>query len=432
MSILDYLFRKKREDVAPSQVEERSYGLGLGYNSISSYVMDQSTRLSAVYAATNMISNSCALLPMKIISHKGGNRREVEHPLKNILNLRPNSKLNHFNFMKYLIESVILKGNGYAFIVRDENLNVKSLELLDADYVNPILQPDGSIKYVVNGMSQAVDAINMIHLYQHLDVNGKGISTIKYADMALKATYNAEKHSDNFFKSGAGLMGVLKSSAPMTAEQKKQAAESWSTSIKNTMGGGVAVLPQGLDFQPISISPEDSQLLDVRKYNVIEIARFFNISPVKLFDFTNVSYSTLEQTSLSYLQDTILPFTQLMEDEFNNKLFKPSEVGKLQVDFDYSVLVQTDKTTEAEYYNKLVTNGILSINDVRSKLGFEPLAPEDGGDAHFIQISYGTIKNVVDGAYIKQTTQDQNQNVDNKVMVEDKKTEKTNKKEKKQ
>lgn len=423
MAFFDFL-RKKEASVR--QEEERSLGLGLGFNNISSYANTQSMRLSAVYAATNMISNSCALIPMKVLCTKGGRRKEVEnHSLNMILNLSPNSKHNHFNFFKLLIESVILKGNGYAYIERDGNLNVKALHLINPDFVNPVITDDG-IKYLVNGMDKAIDAINMIHLYQHLDDTFRGISTIKYADMALSGAYNAEKHSDNFFKSGAGLMGVLKSSAPMTNEQKKQVAESWSTSIKNTLGGGVAILPQGLDFQSISVSPEDSQLLDVRKYNVIEIARFFNISPVKLFDYSNVSYSTLEQTSMSYLQDTILPFTQLMEDEFNRKLFKPSEVGKYSIDFDYSVLVQTDKTSEAEYYNKLLTNGILSVNDVRAKLGYEPIPAEEGGDAHFIQISYGTVKNVVDGVYVKQTAQTQNQKLDNKVINEEKTTEENN------
>lgn len=423
MAFFDFL-RKKEASVR--QEEERSLGLGLGFNNISSYANTQSMRLSAVYAATNMISNSCALIPMKVLSTKGGRRKEVEnHSLNMILNLSPNSKHNHFNFFKLLIESVILKGNGYAYIERDGNLNVKALHLINPDFVNPVITDDG-IKYLVNGMDKAIDAINMIHLYQHLDDTFRGISTIKYADMALSGAYNAEKHSDNFFKSGAGLMGVLKSSAPMTNEQKKQVAESWSASIKNTLGGGVAILPQGLDFQSISVSPEDSQLLDVRKYNVIEIARFFNISPVKLFDYSNVSYSTLEQTSMSYLQDTILPFTQLMEDEFNRKLFKPSEVGKYSIDFDYSVLVQTDKTSEAEYYNKLLTNGILSVNDVRAKLGYEPIPAEEGGDAHFIQISYGTVKNVVDGVYVKQTAQTQNQKLDNKVINEEKTTEENN------
>jgi HK97 family phage portal protein len=417
MGLFDF-FRKKPQIEANTTHEERSLAVALGFNATSNFATTQSMRLSAVYAATNMISNSCALLPMKIITEEGGRKKEIQHPLAKVLNLKPNKTYNHFNFFKMLIESVILKGNGYALIIRDENLNVIELQYIDADWVTPVIQPNGAVKYIVNGLSQAVDAINMIHLYQHIDNTFRGISTIKYADMALNGTHAAEKHSENFFKSGAGLMGVLKASAPLTNEQKKQAAESWRLSITNSQGGGVAVLPSGLDFQPIAISPEDSQLLETRKYNVVEIARFFNISPIKLFDLTNVSYSSLEQTNLSYLQDTILPFTQLMEDEFNLKLFKPSEVGKVMVDFDYSVLVQTDKTTESEYYTKLLTNGVLTINDVRSKLGFEPSA-EEGSDKHWIQISYATVENVAKGAYIKQTAQSQGQEVDNKVKSEE-------------
>ena len=406
MAILD-IFRRNKGKVVEQPTEERSMfgSIGLGYNSISTYQTTQSMRLSAVYAATNMISNSCALLPMKIVKYNGDRKEEIKHPLSDVLNLHPDEKHNHFNWMKLLIESVILKGNGYAYIVRDDKLNVKSLELINPDYVTPMLQSDGTVKYLVVGMGAAVDSINMIHLYQHIDETFNGISTIKFADMALRATYDAEEHSDNFFRSGAGLMGVLKASAPLTDAQKKQIAESWEKSITHTRGGGVAILPQGLDFQSISISPEDSQLLEARQYNVVEIARFFNISPVKLFDLTHVSYSTLEQTSLSYLQDTILPFTQLMEDEFNKKLFKPSQVGNIGVDFDFSVLIQTDKKSEAEYYRTLITNGVISINEARNKLGLTPVEGEEY-DAHFLQLSYGTVKNINDGLYIKNNPQD--------------------------
>ncbi len=430
MGILDLFKRKPQQEVIKTP-EERSLAVALGFNGTSNFVTTQSMRLSAVYAATNMISNSVALLPMKVVTTEGGRTKEIEHPLKRVLNLKPNAKYNHFNFMKMLIESVILKGNGYAYIERGENLNVVALHYIDSDWVTPIIQVDGSVKYIVNGMSQAIDAINMIHLFQHIDETFRGISTIKYADMTLQGVHAAESHSSNFFKSGAGLMGVLKSSAPMTNEQKRQAAESWRLSITNSQGGGVAILPQGLDYQPISISPEDAQLLETRKYSLSEVARFFNISPIKLFDLTNVSYSSLEQTNLSYLQDTILPFTQLMEDEFNLKLFKPSEVGKITVDFDYSVLVQTDKNTEAEYYTKLLTNGVLTINDVRSKLGLEP-SQEIGSDKHWIQISYATVENVASGAYIKQTEQTQGQKVDNKVKQDEVEEPKKNNKTKKQ
>lgn len=420
MAIFDFLRKKPQAEVINTEPEERSLAVALGFNGVSSFLTTQSMRLSAVYAATNMISNSVALLPMKIITEEGGRKREVKHPLDKVLNLKPNEKYNHFNFFKLLIESAILKGNGYAYIERDENLNVVSLQLIDADFVTPSIQADGTVKYIVNGMSQAIDAINMIHIYMHIDNTYRGVSVIKYADMALHGAHAAENHSENFFKSGAGLMGVLKASAPLTNEQKRQVAESWQMSIANTKGGGVAILPQGLDFQSIAISPEDSQLLETRKYNVVEIARFFNISPVKLFDFSNVSYSTLEQTSLSYLQDTILPYTQCLEDEFNLKLFKPSEVGRFKVDFDYTVMVQTDKKTEAEYYTKLLTNGVVTINDVRSKLGFEP-SQEEGSDKHWMQISYATIENIASGAYIKQTEQNQGQKVDNKVKQDEEK-----------
>ena len=403
MAIFDFL--KRKAPVVEVPAEERSWSLGLGYNSISTYQTTQSMRLSAVYAATNMISNSCALLPIKIVRYNGDRKEEINHSLFSILNLNPDGTHTHFSWMKLLIESVILRGNGYAYIERDDKLNVKSLRLINPDYVTPMLQKDGSVKYLVAGMDAAVDSMNMIHLYQHIDQTYNGISTIKFADMALRSTFDAEEHSDNFFKSGAGLMGVLKASAPLTDAQKKQIAESWEKSISHTRGGGVAILPQGLDFQSISISPEDSQLLEARQYNVVEIARFFNISPVKLFDLSHVSYSTLEQTSLSYLQDTILPFTQLMEDEFNRKLFKPSQVGNIGVDFDYSVLITTDKKSEAEYYRTLITNGIISINEARNKIGLTPLEGEEY-DAHFLQLSYGTVKNINEGAYVKNNPQD--------------------------
>lgn len=417
MGLFDF-FRKKPQIEVNTTPEERSLAMALGFNATSNFATTQSMRLSAVYAATNMISNSVALLPMKIVTEEGGRKKEIQHPLHKVLNLKPNKTYNHFNFFKMLIESVILKGNGYALIIRDENLNVTELQYIDSDWVTPVIQPNGDVKYIVNGMSQAVDAINMIHLWQHIDNTFRGISTIKYADMCLQGTHAAEKHSENFFKSGAGLMGVLSASSPLTNEQKKQIAESWRLSIANSQGGGCAILPSGLEFKPIAISPEDSQLLETRKYNVVEVARFFNISPIKLFDLSSVSYSSLEQTNLSYLQDTILPFTQMLEDELALKLFKPSEVGKIMVDFDYSVMVQTDKQTEAEYYTKLLTNGVLTINDVRSKLGFEPSA-EEGSDKHWIQISYATVENVASGAYIKQTAQSQGQQVDNKVKTEE-------------
>lgn len=419
-NFFDRIFGRKVE--MPQEQEERSIfgGLGLGYNSISSYSNSQAMKLSAAYACTNLLSNSVALLPIKIVSYESGRKTVIEHPLEKVLNLSPNSKYNHFNFWKLLIESVILNGNGYAYIVRDEKLNVKSLELIDPSYVTPMPQEDGTVKYIVAGMGAAVDSANMIHLYQHCDNMMNGISVIKYADMTLRSAFDTEVEANKFFKRGAGLLGVLKASSPLTDAQKTQIAQSWEKSVTRTAGGGVAILPQGLDFQSISISPEDAQLLESRQYDVISICRYFNVSPLKVFDYSHMSYSSLEQVSLSYLQDSVLPYTQLIEDELNRKIFKPSETGKYFIDYDYTSLLQGDKKAEAEYYRTLLTNGILSPNEVREKLGYAPVN-DDALNKQYLQLSYGTVDNIFAGVYVKQNPQDASGQVktDNKVKQDE-------------
>lgn len=417
MGVLDIFRRNKVETNQPVKEEERSVSsLGLNYNIISSYQNSQAMRLSAVYACTNIISNSVALLNAKVLRDSDGKMIELkDHPLNQILNLKPNDRFNHFNFVKLLFESLILRGNGYALIERDERLRVKALHLIDPDFVQPMVQKDGSVKYIVAGIDGAVDASNMIHLFMHCDNLMNGISVLKYADMVLTGAYDQEKHSDQFFKSGAGLIGVLKSSVTLNKEQKNQILDSWRTSVNNVMGGGIAIIPQGLDFQSISVSPEDAQLLESRKYSTIQICQFFGVSPWKIFDYSHTSYNSLEQADLSFIQDTIMPYVRLFEDELSRKCVLPSEIGQVYVNYDFEVLLSADKKTEAEYYNKLLTTGILSVNDIRNKLGYAPIPTEEGGDAHFMQISYGSLKNVYEGAYIKQTGQDQNQKVDNDV-----------------
>ena len=395
-----------RQAETPKPQEERSIfqDYGLGYNTSSSYSQARAMKISTAFACTNILSNSVALLPIKVTKLVDGKRVSVKHPLEKILNLTPNQKYNKFNFFKLLIESVILNGNGYAYIERDERLNVKALHLIDPAYVTPMPQEDGTVKYIVAGMDRAVDAMNMIHLFQHCDEMYNGISVIKYASMSLQSAWDKEVHSDAFYAGGAGLMGVIKASAPLTAAQKKEIAESWERSMAKTANGGVAILPQGLDFQAISVSPEDAQLLESMQYDVISICRFFNVSPLKVFDYSHMSYSSLEQVSLSFLQDSVLPYTQLIEDEFNKKIFRPSEVGNLAIDFDYASIMTADKKTEAEYYRTLITNGLATVNECRERLGL----PNLDGDAYnqpYLQLSYGSVKNIADGLYIKQTPQ---------------------------
>lgn len=415
MGFFTNIFKRKKEE--PVLQEERGLfdGLGLNYGTITNYSTSKAMKLSTAYACTNIISNAVALLPIKVKKYVDGKMVDIDHPLKKTLNLTPNKKYNHFDLFKLLIESVILNGNGYLYIERDEKLNVKSLQLIDPAFVQPMPQKDGSVKYIVAGMESAVDDADMIHLFMHCDEMYNGISLLKYASMTLNSAWDTEEQANKFYKRGAGLLGVLKASAPLTDAQKSQIAQSWEKSINKTSGGGVAILPQGLDFQSISVNPEDAQLLESRQYSVIDICRYFNVSPLKVFDYSHMSYSSLEQVSLSFMQDTILPYAQLLEDEFNRKLFKPSEIGVYYIDFDFASIIGTDKKTEAEYYRTLVTNGLITISEARERLGYAPLDGDEYNQT-YLQLSYGSVKNIAEGLYIKDNPQtaENEQKVDNK------------------
>lgn len=411
----------RKKDVTPVQVvkEDRGLNFGLSFNNISSYSSAQSMRLSAVYAAVNQISNSCALLPIMVYKYVDGRKVESNHNLVRILNRKPNGIMTHYNFFKMMLESVMLRGEAFAYIERDERLRVKALHYIDADNVT-VVKKGNELKYIISGQPAAIDAVNMIHLYQHIDVNTmRGISVVRYASLTLGNASDAEKHSSNFFKSGANLSGIIKASATLTNEQKKQIRESWSTAFSgNHNDVSVAILPQGLDYQPISVSPEDAQLLDSRKYEVVEIARFFNISPVKLFDLTNSSYNSLEHTQLSYMQDTIYPYIQMMVDEFNTKLFTPSEQERYEIEFNFAQLLETDKTSQASYFKTLLVNGIMSLNEVRERLD---LPKVENGDVHFIQLNMTSIDSVIEGKNLAAPENDNKvkQQLDDEPVAED-------------
>lgn len=423
------LFKRKKQNIEPADTEERGridLG-GLFFNGSSVYTNSQALRLSAVYCAVNQISNSCGVLPINIIKGIGNDKETVyDHNLSFVLNGRVDGKNNHFNFFKQMIESVLLKGAGYALIVRDSRLNVKQLVYINYDYVTPMPQDDGTVKYQVNGANRVLDADEILDFHMHVDDMHRGISVLKYANKVLETAYEADNMSLNFFKSGGNLSGVLKPSAPMTKEQREQAQEAWRNSFERNGNNRVPVviLPSGIDFQPISVDPDDAQLLESRKFSIEEIARFFGLPPFKIYANMTAMDASDEIESLQslYLVDTILPLTTMLSEEMSQKLVRPSERGRLTIDFDYSAMYRTDKKSEAEYYRTLVTNGIMTINEVRAKLDL-PANEGDGCNVHFMQLSYANADDIASGAYIHQTEQDPSSNVKNDNKVKENKEE---------
>ena len=337
--------------------------------------------ISAVYRATELISESIAMLPIKIKITDKTHKEELESHSLNLVFQNKYGLMTRFNFIKLLIQSVILRGNGFAYIDRAEDGTVKALRFLESNDVNIFYKKgkEESLYYTCNYIKGKIEPINMIHLVKNSYDGVNGVSLISYASRSINLANSTENSANNFFKSGCNLSGVLTVQGQLTDRQKNDIRTSWNQAYTNG-GSGLAILQGNMEYKPIQLSASDSQLLESRSYNVQDIARFFGINPILLGDLSHSSYSTLEAAQQEFLLHTLQPYIVMVEEEFTRKLTKPSEKN-IQVNLDETAILKTDKAALANYYGALLDRGVLCLNEVRKELGLSPI---NGGDKHIL------------------------------------------------
>ena len=369
-----------------------SFNEALTFNGITNQY--SAMNISAAYRATEIISDSIAMLPIKVKLLNGEHKEEMEsHTLNLIFNDKVGNTITKFNLMKLLIQSVILKGNGFAYIYRAKDGTVTNIRFVESkDVTIHYNKSKDELYYNIPFISnKRIEPINVIHLIKNSYDGINGISVLSYAARSLGISNNTENSANSFFTNGCNLSGVLTVQGQLTQKQKDDIRSSWNQAYSNG-GNGLAVLQGNMSYQPIQLSASDSQMLESRQFNVQDIARFFGISPVLLGDLSHSSYSTIEATQNQFLLHTLQPYIVMIENEFNRKLLKPSEYN-LSINLDETALLKTDKTAQATYYGTLIDKGILCINEVRKELGYSAI---EGGDKHiipFTDIAQNTINN---------------------------------------
>lgn len=390
---MNFKFWKKNK---PEERASAVFGDYLLYNSSTTFTNNKALLLSACYRCVEVISDSIAQLPCEPyrIDSDGCKIKFTKHPTYNLLNREPNQNMSKFTFMKTMVVSMLLTGNAYALIERDERGNAKALYYIPTELVT-ILKPQtitDTISYSITGMKNVVEDCNMIHILNFTSDGYEGISTLAYARKTLGLAMDAEANAEGFFKGGANVAGILKCNSPLATKQKESLKSSWNSAFNGSTGtpNGIAVLDADLDFQSVTVNPSDAQLLETRQFNVVDICRFFGVSPVKAFDLSKSSYNTIEQMQLAFLTDTLQPLLEKIECEFQRKLYKPSEKDNITVRFSTAPLLRADKQSQANYYNTLFQMGVMTINEIRRELDLPHL---ENGDTSFVQVNVQTLKN---------------------------------------
>lgn len=351
----------------------------------------QATSLSAFFAAMELISNSVAQLPILI---KNNNEIDKSH---NLNFLFKDMIITKFVFMKKMIDDVILHGNAYAYIERANDGTPINLIYCEHGTVNIHWNKyKQDLYYTVSKLRKGkIEPVNMIHLYKNTNDSVEGIPLRNYAVQVLKLAQATQKAASQYYSSGCALQGALtiKGSRRGAKEQARQAFQD----THSGRGSGLVILDDDMSYTPLSSNASDSQMLEARSYNVAEIARFFNMNPLLIGDNQGASYSSLEDANREFIFHTLSPYVTMIEEEFNRKLVKPSEMGHIVIDLDEKYLLKGDMKSTSEYLSKLTSSGILTINEARAYLDLKPVPGGDEIHIPYTDIEANKINNNTDG-----------------------------------
>ena len=209
-----------------------------------------------------------------------------------------------------------------------------------------------------------------------------GYSPIAMAKNAIGMAIATEEYGAKFFANGATPSGILE--YPGTVKDPEGMRESWSKGFSGSNSHKIAILEEGMKYTPISISPNEAQFLETRKFQINEIARIFRVPPHMVGDLEKSSFSNIEQQSLEFVKYTLDPWVARWEQSIVRRLFTEEEKKKYYVKFNVDGLLRGDYQSRMNGYATARQNGWMSANDIRELENLDRIPSEDGGDLYLI------------------------------------------------
>lgn len=346
---------------------------------------------SAVLACVVAISETVAALPFRVYENQNTHwTPSTNHPLNYRISTAPNIEDGKIDFLETLIASVLLWGNGYARIVKNDLMRVDEYQFIHPSLVKPFRSESGRLYYAVrNPNLETVDIINpdeLIHV-KDISVNGiEGVSRIRSASTSIEVGMSSTQFGKNFFENGANMSGALETDGEMSDDAMERLTNQWDSKYTGQGNSSkTVILEEGLKYKRIGIPPNDAQFLETRQFSKEEIAMIFRVPPSKIGILEKTSYSSLEQQNTEWVQN-LTPLVKKIEEEFTRKSFRDSEKGQFRVKLDFNSLLRADKKTRtnAQYYHFLM--GVLSPNEIRLQEGMAPRSDEDGS-AYYVPMN---------------------------------------------
>lgn len=413
MSVLGKLFRAR--DKPTNSLNGGAYSFFFGSTASGKAVNERSAmQMSAVYSCVRILSEAVAGLPLHLYQYNdnGGKEKALQHPLYTLLHDESNPEMSAFSFRETLMTHLLLWGNGYAQIIRNGRGEVLGLYPLMPDRMTVDRDSRGRLYYeytrsesdtatLGKKSSVILSPTDVLHI-PGLGFDGLvGYSPIAMAKQAVGMGLACDEYGASFYANGAQPGGVLEH--PGVVKDPKRVRESWNAIYQGSQNAHrVAVLEEGMSYKPISISPEQAQFLETRKFQIDEIARIFRVPPHMVGDLDKSSFSNIEQQSLEFVKYTLSPWITRWEQAIHRALLLPDEKQRFFARFNVEGLLRGDYQSRMNGYAVARQNGWMSANDIRELENLDRIPAEDGGDLYLIN---GNMTKLAEaGAFATKTT----------------------------
>lgn len=322
---------------------------------------------NTVYACINVLSDDIAKLPFNVFQKKDSViSRQTNIKAHHLLRVRPNEWMSPFDLIKLIVTDVCIYGNSYTRIEITNDGDLLRLAPLSAEMTMPVFdKTTKTLWYVTTINNQRV----VLHNQEVVHIKGVsrdgivGMSPLDSMRIQLESNDRASRYNLNMIESGATPQGILKTDAALNEQAREKVREGWEATNN---GKQIAIVSNGLEYQQIGISQADMQWLEAQRFNQQQIAAIYKVPLHKINDLQNATYTNIEHQSLDYVKNTLQPWVTKIEQEFNFKLFTPSEVQQgYYTKFNMDSELRGDSKARAQVNEINIRNGFKTINEVR-------------------------------------------------------------------
>lgn len=343
--------------------------------------------LSAYYGSIRNISEDVAKLPFKLYEQlkPRGKKPLPDHSLYSVLHDSPNDEQTAMEFWELVMSWALGWGNGISEIV--ETVDGSRIQLHPIHPSRVTIERDEQRRKVYrvqndNG-TQVVLPQNRVFDIHGLGDGLRGYSVARMGCESIGRALATQEYSASLFGQGTLSAGIFKTPGPLSEDAMKRLRKTWPRGLPSAHEP--MFLEEGMEWQPLlGIPAKEAQMLETMEFTVVDIARWFRMPPHKIASLDRATFSNIEQQSIDYVVDTLLPWLVRIQQEVKRKLISPSE-PRVFAEHVVAGLLRGDSAARAAFHTAMFNIGVKSQNDIREDENENGIGPQ--GDKYYVPMS---------------------------------------------